>query len=171
MHSKLISDFTSPNIVIHSGHLSHDSLLSLLSTSNCFLFPSSGEGFGLPPREAMSTGIPTISTSFAGLNDISDDAIGITVPYTLSSAYGYDHLVQFNNGSRNFGLWGKISVWDLSRAMLSAVNDQSLLRQKGLNAAKWIRKKGSMITFLDRLKMSFEGSLTQLEKKNSSDII
>lgn len=34
---------------------------------DCFVFPSRGEGYGLPPVEAMSTGLPVIATNWSGL--------------------------------------------------------------------------------------------------------
>jgi len=41
----------------------------MLETHDCFIFPSRGEGFGLPPREAVLAGMPTITTQWLGLED------------------------------------------------------------------------------------------------------
>ncbi len=42
----------------------------LLGKADCFLFPSYGEGFGLPPREAVLAGVPTIATRALGMADV-----------------------------------------------------------------------------------------------------
>lgn len=56
---------------------------------NCFVFPSRGEGFGLPPLEAMAHGIPTILTDAHSMHDFAHLGIGIdTVGYCDSYYYG-----------------------------------------------------------------------------------
>jgi glycosyltransferase involved in cell wall biosynthesis len=42
---------------------------SMLAAVDAFVFPSRGEGWGLPPREAAATGLPTIATDYGGLHD------------------------------------------------------------------------------------------------------
>lgn len=39
------------------------------NAADCFVFPSRGEGWGLPPREAAAMGVPTIVTRYSGLTD------------------------------------------------------------------------------------------------------
>jgi len=43
-----------------------------LLRADAMLFLSKGEGFGMPPREAMATGLPVILTNHTGLADIAD---------------------------------------------------------------------------------------------------
>lgn len=42
--------------------LSHDEMISLIHFHDVLVYPSEGEGFGLIPLEALSTGMPVIST-------------------------------------------------------------------------------------------------------------
>lgn len=42
------------------------------SRLDCFVFPSRGEGFGMPPLEALSVGIPVIATDGHSLADYRD---------------------------------------------------------------------------------------------------
>jgi glycosyltransferase involved in cell wall biosynthesis len=43
-----------------------------------FVYPSLYEGFGLPPLEAMSRGVPVITTSHASLPEVVGDAAILT---------------------------------------------------------------------------------------------
>ena len=58
-----------PRIKLIWNPMSHQQILELLKEIDCFVFPSRGEGFGLPAIEAMSTGCPTIMTNWGGLAD------------------------------------------------------------------------------------------------------
>jgi SAM-dependent methyltransferase len=49
--------------------------------SDAYVFPSKGEGFGMTPREAMASGLPTIFTNSTGLKDIADDKYNWPIPY------------------------------------------------------------------------------------------
>ncbi len=40
----------------------------------CFVFPSSCEGFGLPPLEAMACGVPVVTTGAGSLGEVVGDA-------------------------------------------------------------------------------------------------
>ena len=55
------------NVKILNAKYDHKSLLNLLHSCDCFVFPSKGEGYGLPPREAMATVMPCIVTNWSGM--------------------------------------------------------------------------------------------------------
>lgn len=56
------------------GDLDNLELLRIYKNSDIFVFPSSYEGFGIPPIEAMASGIPTIVSNKASLPEITGDA-------------------------------------------------------------------------------------------------
>lgn len=49
-----------------------DEMNKLYQLMDCFVFPSHAEGSGLPPREAMATGLPVILTNWSGLTEIAN---------------------------------------------------------------------------------------------------
>lgn len=60
----------------------------LFSQTNCFVFPSRGEGFGLPPLEAMAHGIPTILTNGSAMQEFAKLGIPVRVEKKIPSDYG-----------------------------------------------------------------------------------
>jgi glycosyltransferase involved in cell wall biosynthesis len=65
--SNKYDDFTTKissnnNVTVIDRQLSFKQYLKLIYSSNCLVFPSYGEGFGMINLEALSTGMPIIST-------------------------------------------------------------------------------------------------------------
>src|SRR5581483_8041676 len=62
--------FNDRRVRIINDNYSFEQISKLYSFFDCFVFPSHAEGSGLPPREAMATGLPTILTNWSGLEEI-----------------------------------------------------------------------------------------------------
>lgn len=58
-----------PNIEIIQGKMTESDLADVCYRSDCFVFPSRGEGFGMTPLEAMATGLPTIVPNAHGITE------------------------------------------------------------------------------------------------------
>jgi glycosyltransferase involved in cell wall biosynthesis len=56
------------------GYVSDDVRRDLLAGARGFVYPSRYEGFGHPPLEAMSVGVPTVSSNAGALPEILGDA-------------------------------------------------------------------------------------------------
>ncbi len=56
--------------VLHTGSLSEKLLKSCVSGASLMVYPSLYEGFGLPPLEAASAGVPSVVTPAAALTEI-----------------------------------------------------------------------------------------------------
>ena len=57
-------------IVSEFGYVSLEEKFVLLAGATALVFPSSYEGFGLPPLEAMKIGIPVITTAVGSLSEV-----------------------------------------------------------------------------------------------------
>jgi glycosyltransferase involved in cell wall biosynthesis len=57
-----------------TGFVSDARLVELYAGAACFLFPSLGEGFGLPPLEAMACGAPVVMSDRPALPEVAGGA-------------------------------------------------------------------------------------------------
>jgi len=78
------------NVIIVEGLFGRKRLRAMLQNADCFVFPSRGEGWGLPPREAAATGLPVIATDFGGLaEEIEHWAFPLRVRGMSRAEYGF----------------------------------------------------------------------------------
>jgi len=66
--------------VVFTDFVAEEDLPSLYRGATLFVFPSSEEGVGLPPLEAMACGIPVIATHASSLPEILEDAAQLVEP-------------------------------------------------------------------------------------------
>jgi glycosyltransferase involved in cell wall biosynthesis len=62
------------NRVRLTGEISDEELVILYSMATIFCFPSFAEGFGLPPLEAMASGVPVVVSETTSLPEVCGDA-------------------------------------------------------------------------------------------------
>jgi len=60
--------------IILTGMVDDEELQVLLSNAYTFIFPSLAEGFGIPPLEAMASGIPVLVSNATCLPEVCEDA-------------------------------------------------------------------------------------------------
>lgn len=56
------------------GRVSDDELIQLYKEATVFVYPSLYEGFGLPPVEAMKSGVPVVTSDIPVLREVCQDA-------------------------------------------------------------------------------------------------
>lgn len=69
-----------PDDVIFTGPVSDGALRGLLEQALCFAMPSTTEGFGLPPLEAMLLGTPAVVAPCGALPEVCGDAALYAAP-------------------------------------------------------------------------------------------
>ncbi|MEW6696499.1 MAG: glycosyltransferase family 4 protein [Bacillota bacterium] len=69
--------------VLFTGYVQEDDLPALYNMAMIFVYPSIYEGFGLPPLEAMSCGIPVVSTNTSSIPEVVADAGILVNPYDI----------------------------------------------------------------------------------------
>jgi alpha-1,3-rhamnosyl/mannosyltransferase len=56
-----------------TGYLAREDLAALIAGATALVYPSIYEGFGLPPLEAMASGVPTIVSNVSSLPEVVGD--------------------------------------------------------------------------------------------------
>lgn len=98
--------------VIFTGFVPDEDLPGIYSGAEIFVFPSLYEGFGLPPLEAMSYGVPVLVSNSSSLPEVVGDAGILVNPEDID---------------------------DIANGILRLVEDQNLrnqLKEKGLQQAQ-----------------------------------
>lgn len=62
------------DVVRFIGRVAEEDKPALYAGARCFLFPSTYEGFGLPPLEAMACGVPVVGSSAASIGEVVGNA-------------------------------------------------------------------------------------------------
>ncbi|MFZ3171880.1 MAG: glycosyltransferase family 1 protein [Carboxydocellales bacterium] len=65
------------------GYVPDSDLPALLKQAIAFVYPSLYEGFGLPPLEAMASGVPVISSSISSIPEVVGEAGLLIDPYSV----------------------------------------------------------------------------------------
>lgn len=141
MHPGILNTLPS-NVRIINERFSPQRIKELYYETDCFLFPSRGEGYGMPPREAMATGMPVIVTNFSGLADIADEryCYPLNDIKMVPAFYPQGEADRHNNGNPLFGEWADISIDELISQMKSVYQNYDKAIVRGQAASKYIHE-------------------------------
>lgn len=71
--------------VAFPGYVGDADLEGLYAAASVFVFPSLNEGFGLPVLEAMSRGVPVVTSSVSSLPEVAGDAALLVDPVSVEA--------------------------------------------------------------------------------------
>jgi glycosyltransferase involved in cell wall biosynthesis len=126
----------------------HD-LVRLYHKCHCLVYPTSGEGFGMIPLEAMATGMPTIVTNATGCADYAH--LGIPISATMVKADWHDHV--YNDDT---GYWAAPNIDELLKTMESVVNEYQEIADFALKSARTIHSEWSWGAVADKILLRYE---------------
>lgn len=132
---------TNRNIQVIRQDMSEQELYALYCRCDCMVFPTWGEGFGLPPREFAATGGLVIATNWGGTADNLHNW-GAALDYKLVKA-DWQGIKKFQG--QDLGVWAKPDVDHLSELMKAA----SEIRFNPTN--NWARANYSWARFSKRV--------------------
>jgi glycosyltransferase involved in cell wall biosynthesis len=124
------------------------SLPWLYGQHDAFLWPSKGEGCGLPPLEAMACGLEVVSSNNSGMRDFISDEFAWPIKTAHMEYAGPPHGFE----SRYVSSFGDVGNWwvpdeDHGTRQLAAVYDAWLSgRGKGKQAANYVRTRHNLRT-------------------------
>jgi glycosyltransferase involved in cell wall biosynthesis len=129
-----VKGFADENVQMMEGLYDRPMLRAMLQMADCFVFPSRGEGWGLPPREAAATGLPVITTNYSGLaEEIDAWALPLRVKGMSVADYGW-----FEKGE--IGQWAEPDVDHLVELMRWCFENRTEAAAIGGAAARWLAR-------------------------------
>lgn len=126
-----------PPIHIVHGVSSEDAIDKLYATSDCYVLPSRGEGWGIPYFDAMGWGLPPIAVSWAGPTEFITNDCGWLIDYHMTPCTGMNHPHPFMYTAKDN--WAEPHVDSLRNALRQAHQEWSVDRKKG-GDTPWARR-------------------------------
>lgn len=127
-----VSQFTY-NVEVISGKLPHHALFDILAEVDCFVFPSRGEGFSLPPLEAMATGLPTVITKgHSHMDYYNEDCMyGVEADIKIPATY---------SDWENQGYFVRCSATRLAEVLKHVYTHRDEAKAKGKLASEYVKR-------------------------------
>ncbi len=153
----MLPDLNDSRIQIVDEDYYPQDMLEFLKAADAYVFPTKGEGYGLPPREAMATGLPTIFSNNTGLVDLANHLVNwpIPSPEEVRSPIG--------------GKWYAVNEPRLIEAMRWVYQHQAEAKARGIAGAEWfIQNRGAETSALRLVEVLDEfnpGKALSLQKK------
>jgi glycosyltransferase involved in cell wall biosynthesis len=132
-----------PQISVMFGQQSEREWMDLIARSHCFVFPSRAEGFGMPPREAILAGVPTIATQWLGMADV--DRWGLPLKVLEMRTCTYDSYEANAEG----GLWAEPSQEHLEEQMKWVYAHYDEAREIARKGAWYLRQNNTWTGMTD----------------------
>ena len=126
-----------------------------VENTNCFVYPSRGEGFGLPPLEMMARGVPTILTNAHSLKTFAKHGIPIGVTKEKMPCYYIGRVWDYGIGD-----WVVPDFSQLERKMWDVYNNYDKYKAEA-EANQSIIKKGYSLSVMFK---NFEKAVEKLSK-------
>lgn len=152
-----------PNIEVICGHVSEAELSEILGRSNCMVYPSRGEGFGITPLEAMATGLPAIVPNEHGISEYFNSNYMLEVKAD-ERCPGLYHSFK----GQDVGEMVVCDTEDLKKQMRYAYNHQQEMKDLGKSASEYVKKFTYEITANRLAEIITKWENTEIIKRNDS---
>lgn len=127
-------------ILVWDAVLPNHLLSGFYAAGHCLVFPTRGEGFGLPPLEALACGVPVITTCYSGMMDYlvknGKPLPGVElINYKMKKFDGTDSI--YYHGFN----WAMPSVSHLRRLMRKVFNNYKEYKEGAMQSSEYVRKE------------------------------
>jgi glycosyltransferase involved in cell wall biosynthesis len=155
INNRLVPADQHPQIIGIPEIMSNDEIIKLYNKCHCLVYPTSGEGFGMIPFEAMATGLPTIVTNLTGCADFAHYGIPLSAEYGEATFNSHAY-------STDTGDWAIPDFDELLQHMQNVTSEYDLFKKSAFNSARIIHEKHSWSSVSDMI----TARLQEFEKKN-----
>lgn len=136
-----------------------EKLNEVYKEADCFVYPTHAEGFGLPPLEAMATGLPIIVTDWMGCKEFAKEQICYPIKVNklekalYPKAYG------------DVGQWAHINIKDIRRLMRYIYENRKEAKEKGKLAAQYVNEHFRFKNFDNNIRV-----ILNLKKRDNYEV-
>lgn len=134
------------NVIIIDRFSTPEEMFCLMRDADCFVFPSRGEGFGLPPLEAMATGLPCIFADNTGMSEYANEEYNYPIPCPKKSP-----AKRFPVKWGDVGNWYEVDYDKFKATMKYVFEHQEEAKEKGMKAGRWVREYWTFDKSAERL--------------------
>lgn len=132
------------NVETIAEDYSNAEMAQLYRRCDAMIFPSCGEGFGLPPREFAATGGLALATHWGGTAD-DIEQWGIPLPYRMTTAWA-DKVWYGKQGT-----WASVDVDELAHILQSLANNFEAFTERVSDASAFVAEQYSWSAFVDAI--------------------
>jgi len=129
------ANFTNPNIEVIREDYTDEQMAELYGRCHVMIFPSCGEGFGLPPREFAATGGVVMATNWGGTAD-QLKYWGLSLPYRMIPAWS-DRI----DWQKVLGQWSEVDNDSLALLIRDVADNYDSYQQFALQAARFVTER------------------------------
>jgi glycosyltransferase involved in cell wall biosynthesis len=135
-----------PVVIVLNQNIPSYEMGSLYCSSDCFVLPTRGEGWGMPTLEAMACGLPTISTHWSAQTEFFNQDVGypIEIKRLIPAVAKCPYYEGFE--------WADPDVDHLASLMRHVYENRQEARAKGLRASIWARENWTWLHAAKRIK-------------------
>lgn len=144
LEGRIVPAYNHPQIIGIPELLSTEDIVKLYHKCHCLVYPTSGEGFGMIPFEAIATGMPSIVTNLTGTADFAE--MSIPLPATWGSADYHSHLY-----AASVGDWAVPDYDALVDLMEHVVNEYDEFKAYTLRSARILHAEHSWASTADKI--------------------
>lgn len=98
---KIVTDLKIEEKVFFTGYIANEDISTVYSLATIFVYPSLYEGFGLPILEAMSCGVPTITSNTSSMPEVAGDAALLINPLDVDELVAALERLLYSDGIQN----------------------------------------------------------------------
>ena len=122
------------NAIVDGRNVDREELTRIYHSAHCFLLPTMGEGWGQSIAEAMSAGVPVITTEWSGHLQFANRENCTFVPHELRRIPGDNGIVSAAPDA--LFEWAMVSHQKLAQTMISVIANYGRALKKAERAEK-----------------------------------
>lgn len=135
---RIIDQFGLTNVIIEEGHFSLAEYIQRLSSFDCYVNLSRGEGFSFIPREALALGVPVIISNNTASKTICKSGCVRGVPCRKTGPCHFFYRLLF--GDEDCGEQFDCEVDDVVAALRDVYDNYNKYIKKARQGRKWVNQ-------------------------------